>query len=146
MILPDINLLVYAYNKADPQHREAKTWWEKLLNGDRPVALPWIVSTGFIRLVTHPRILKDPIPVATSTSHVRSWLEQPAVMVIEPAERFETTFLRFLDELGTGGNLVTDAYLAALAVEHQAELHSNDLDFQRFHGLRFRNPLESVSS
>lgn len=141
MILPDINLLVYAYNKGAPCHREAKEWWEALMNGTTPVALPWLTLAGFIRLTTHPRILTDPMPPQKAAAHVREWLTQPVSLVIEPGKRFPELFLSYLGQLGTAGNLTTDAQLAALAVEHQAELQSNDTDFARFEGLRWRNPL-----
>jgi hypothetical protein len=141
MTIPDINLLVYAYNRADANHAPARAWWEELLNTVRPVGLPWIVASGFVRVMTHPRVLENPMPVAMATRQVRLWLEQPSVVVVEPGKRFPELFLGFLDRLGTGGNLTTDAYLAALAVEHQAELNSNDSDFSRFSGLRWRNPL-----
>lgn len=141
MILPDVNLLVYACNRADSQHTGARKWWEDSLNGNDPVALPWIVSAGFIRLMTHPRVLREPLDVGSAVAHVRSWLEQPCVVPIEPGKMFSAHFLGFLEELGTAGNLTTDAYLAALAVEHQAELLSSDTDFHRFKGLRWRNPL-----
>lgn len=141
MILPDVNLLVYAYNAADPNHEAARGWWEAALNGSTPVGLPWVVVSGFIRLMTHPRVLQDPMPVTTAVSTVRPWLEQPVVLVLEPGRRFGTLFLGFLDRLGTAGNLTTDAYLAAMAIEHQAELHSSDGDFSRFDGLRWHNPL-----
>ena len=143
MIIPDINLLVYAYNTEDPSHARAKTWWEGLLNGTDPVALPWVTISGFIRLVTHPRVLVDPMTVSRATEHVRSWLDLPPVLTVEPGKKFYGVFLGLLDETGTAGNLTTDAYLAALAIEHQAELHSNDLDFSRFRGLRWRNPIKT---
>ena len=142
MILPDINLLVYAYNEADPQHMPARRWWEAVLNGREPVALPWMVAAGFIRLMTHPRVLEQPLPVTQAASHVREWLAQPCVLTLEPGHVFADRFFGFLEKLGTAGNLTTDAYLAALAVEHQAELLSTDSDFIRFEGLRWRNPLE----
>ncbi|MCC5842326.1 MAG: type II toxin-antitoxin system VapC family toxin [Opitutales bacterium] len=141
MILPDVNLLVYAYNAADPQHKAARIWWERCLNGSRPVGLPWVVAAGFIRLMTHPRVLREPMATAAAVDHVRSWLDQPCVLVMEPGKRFPDRFLSFLTDLGTAANLTTDAYLAALAIEHQAELHSCDTDFFRFEGLRWRNPL-----
>lgn len=144
MILPDINLLIYAYNEAAPRHRAAARWWEACLNGDEPVALPWIVGTGFIRLMTHPKILEYPMGVAEALGHVREWRDRPVVLTIEPGRNFERIFFGYLGDLGTGGNLTTDAYLAALAVEHQAELQSNDSDFHRFKGLRWRDPLESA--
>lgn len=141
MILPDINLLVYAYNTGSPQHLKARGWWEDSMNGLTPVALPWVVLGGFIRLTTHPRILSEPMPVHKAVCCVREWLAQPVTVVIEPGKRFHDLFLGYLIKLGTAGNLTTDAQLAALAVEHQAELQSNDADFTRFEGLRWRNPL-----
>ena len=142
MIIPDINLLVYAYNTEDPSHAQAKRWWEELLNGTDPVGLPWVTISGFLRLVTHPRVLVDPMSVGQATEQVRAWLECPSVLTVEPGKKFSAIFLGLLDEAGTAGNLTTDAYLAALAIEHQAELHSNDADFSRFKGLRWRNPLK----
>jgi toxin-antitoxin system PIN domain toxin len=142
MIIPDINLLVYAYNTEDPSHSRAKIWWEGLLNGTDPVGLPWVTISGFLRLITHPRVLVDPMSVPHATDHVRAWLEQPSVLIIEPGKKFSGIFLGLLDESGTAANLTTDGYLAALAIEHQAELHSNDMDFTRFQGLRWRNPLK----
>lgn len=142
MIIPDINLLVYAYNTEDPSHAQAKRWWEGLLNGTDPVGLPWVTITGFLRLVTHPRVLVDPMSVGQATVQVRAWLECPSVLTVEPGKKFSAIFLGLLDEAGTAGNLTTDAYLAALAIEHQGELHSNDSDFSRFKGLRWRNPMK----
>lgn len=84
MILPDINLLVYAYNTGAPHHREAKIWWEGVMNGSVPVAMPWLISSGFIRLVTHPRILQYPMRADEAVAHVQEWLEQPGVAVLEP--------------------------------------------------------------
>ena len=141
MIIPDINLLIYAYNDQAPQHLLARRWWEELLNGQTPVGLPWIAISGFIRLMTHPRILVTPLDVPSTLGHVRAWLEQPPVRVVHPGSRFEQLFLGFLARHGTAGNLTTDAQLAALAVEHHAELHSTDHDFARFDGLRWLNPL-----
>ncbi|MFZ4777333.1 MAG: type II toxin-antitoxin system VapC family toxin [Terrimicrobiaceae bacterium] len=141
MIIPDINLLVYAYNAADPQHDAARAWWESAVGGREPVGVPWIVAGGFIRLMTHPRVLVSPMPVEDATRRVRSWLEHPNVLVVNPGKRFAGLFFGFLEKVGSGGNLTTDAHLAALAVEHQAELNSCDSDFRSFAGLRWRNPL-----
>lgn len=141
MILPDINLLIYAHNTVAPHHAASRQWWTDCLNGDEPVALPWIVSSGFIRLTTHPRVLEAPLSAAAAVKHVETWLERPNVLVVEPGKSFGSHFFRYLKQLGTAGNLTTDAYLAALAVEHQAELQSNDTDFHRFEGLRWRNPI-----
>jgi uncharacterized protein len=145
MIIPDVNLLIYAHNDGAPHHARAREWWERLLNGKTPVGLSWLTIAGFIRLMTHPRILAAPLEVASTLAHVRAWLAQPPVRIVQPGSKFEQLFLDYLEALGTAGNLTTDAQLAALAVEHQAELHSNDGDFARFDGLRWRNPLNEDS-
>jgi len=141
MIIPDINLLVYAHNECAPLHLKARAWWETCLNGSTPIGLPWISASGFIRLMTHPRVLAHPMPVTVAVTHVREWLQQPPVRIVQPENRFADLFLDSLLTLGTGGNMTTDAQLAALAIEHQAELHSADTDFSRVPGLRWRNPL-----
>lgn len=143
MIIPDSNLLVYAYNDQAPLHIAARTWWEECLNGRTPVGLPWVVAAGFIRLITHPRILQEPLTPRRAVVHVRTWLQQPPVRILHPGARFTELFFGFLEDLGTGGNFSTDAQIAALAVEHQAVVHSNDVDFARFSGLRWTNPLGS---
>jgi len=145
MIIPDVNLLIYAHNDGAPQHARAREWWEGLLNGRMPVGLPWITLAGFIRLMTHPRILATPQDLPSALGQVRAWLAQPPVRIVQPGSRFEQLYFDYLTRLGTAGNLTTDAQLAALAVEHQAELHSNDTDFARFDGLRWRNPLNEDS-
>lgn len=145
MILPDVNLLVYAYNRGAPHHAEARAWWEDLLNGSDPVALPWAVALGFVRLMTHRSVLTVPLEPAVAIQHVRSWLDRPGVDPIEPGGRHLEILERLLGALGTAGNLTTDTHLAALAIEHQCELHSNDADFARFAGLRWRNPLAQAA-
>jgi len=146
MIIPDINLLIYAHNDQAPQHEAARKWWEDLLNGTSPVGLPWVSIAGFIRLMTHQRILTTPLDVKPAVDHVRLWLAQPPVRIVHPGSRFEEIFFCYLEALGTAGNLTTDAQLAALAVEHQAELHTADTDFLRFPGLRWINPLDQKKS
>ncbi len=141
MIVPDVNLLIYAHNDQAPEHERARAWWEAALNGRVAVGLPWISISGFIRLMTHPRVLAQPLDVHQAIFHVRSWLAQPPVRILHPGSKFEGLFLDYLAHLGSGGNLTTDAQLAALAVEHQAELQSCDFDFSRFPGLRWINPL-----
>lgn len=143
MILPDINLLVHAYNRDSRLHGEARTWWEQLMNDSAPVGLAWAVILGFIRISTHRAILEEPLPVSEACEHARSWLSQPQVIVIQPGERHAEIVFDLLENLGAAGNLTTDAHLAALAIEYQAELHSTDADFSRFSGLRWRNPLVS---
>ncbi|MGH9630298.1 MAG: type II toxin-antitoxin system VapC family toxin [Bryobacteraceae bacterium] len=141
MIIPDINLLIYAYNEGSRQHEQAKRWWEECLSGKTTVGLPWVVSLGFLRLTTSAKVFTHPMPVEVAAGHVRSWLERPVVQVLHPGGRHADIFFEYIRELGTAANLTTDAHLAALAVEYQAVLHSTDADFGRFSGLRWRNPI-----
>lgn len=141
MIVPDVNLLLHAYNRDSPRHGMAKGWWTQIMNGDEAVGLPWVTILGFIRIGGHPGILAHPLPAATLCGHARSWLAQPAVSILEPGPRHAEVLFSLLEGLGVSGNLTTDAHLAALAIEHQAELYSSDADFSRFPGLRWRNPL-----
>ena len=141
MIVPDINLLVYAYNRDAPHHAAAKGWWEDALSSDEPVGLPWVTALGFIRLMTHGTVLERPLEADRAIAHVRSWHSRANVSVLDPGPRHLELLGRLFGHLGTAGRLTTDAHLAALAIEHQCELHSNDADFARFPGLRWRNPL-----
>ena len=141
MIVPDINLLVYAYNDGTPRHDAARQWWEGLVNGAERVGVPWVVSIGFVRLMTHPAALTAPISPADAIERVREWYRYPHILPISPGAEHLTHMQRILDAAGVGGNLTTDAHIAAMAIEYQAEVHSNDSDFSRFPGLRWRNPL-----
>lgn len=141
MILPDINLLIHAYNSESPVHPAARSWWEQQLNGDGAVGMAWAVILGFIRLVTHPAVFANPLSVRKACDHVRAWLARPQVTLVHPGERHADLVLGLLESLGSAGNLTTDAHLAALAIEYQAELQSTDVDFARFPGLRWSNPL-----
>jgi len=145
MIIPDVNLLVYAYVRGAPEHAAAKAWWEGLLNRAEPVGLPWAVMLGFVRLMTHPAVLVTPLSPPAAVAHVRRWLERPSVDVLEPGPAHLEILERLLGSVGVGGNLTTDAHLASLAIEHQGEVHSNDADYSRFPGLRWRNPLRPRS-
>lgn len=141
MIIPDINLLVHAHNSRSRRHAAAKAWWEGLMNGTDTVGLPWVVILGFIRITTNRRILDNPLDVAGACGRVRSWLARPQVILIDPSVRHADIFFAMLESLGAAGNLTTDAHLASLTIEHQAELHSADTDMARFSGLKWLNPL-----
>ena len=141
MIVPDLNLLVYTYNVDAPEHDAAQDWWKELLNGTESVGLPWAVATGFVRIITNPRILNSPLSLETAGAHVQDWFGYDHVAPLNPGDSQLTLFRRYLDVPGGGSNLVTDAHIAALATEYDAELHTNDSDFGRFPGLRWRNPL-----
>ena len=142
MIVPDINLLVYAYNEAAPLHAHAKAWWETLISGENPVGLAWAVVLGFVRLVTHPAVLETPLPPEAALDRVDAWLAREGVRILEPGPRHLRIVRDLFTATGVAAGLTTDTHLAAVAIEHQAELHSNDRDFERFPGLRLRNPLE----
>jgi toxin-antitoxin system PIN domain toxin len=141
MILPDLNLVMYAHNRDAPHHAAARTWWESLLNGREPVAIPWVVVLGFVRLMTHRAVLTTPATPEAALAYVRAWFASTNVERLDPGPQHLDLLERMLAAAGTGGNLTTDAHLAALAIEHQCELYSNDHDFARFPGLRWRNPL-----
>ena len=141
MILPDVNLLVHAYNSESSRHAAARKWWERLMNGTRPVGLAWAAILGFVRITTHRQILSRPLPATVACAQARAWLARPYASIVQPGDRHAEIVFGLLESLGTAGNLTTDAHLAALAIEHQAELHSTDADFGRFSGLRWVNPL-----
>lgn len=144
MILPDINLLVYAHDERAPLHSLARAWWEEAMNGRQPVFIAWAVIFGFVRLVTHPAVLRDPIGPEPALGAVRGWLERPQSEIVQPGPRHLEIVERLFDATGVGGNLTTDTHLAALAIEHGCELHSNDADFARFPGLRWHNPIADL--
>ncbi len=141
MIIPDLNLLLYAYNQESPFHDGARRWWEGLVNGRERVGMSWVVVTGFLRLMTQRTMMTQPATPSQALDFVREWLRQPHIAPLNPGSQHLTLLGQLLAAAGVGGNLVTDAHLAALAIEYQAEVHSNDADFARFPGLRWRNPL-----
>lgn len=142
MIIPDINLLVYAYNSDAPFHHGSKAWWEDCLSGRVTVGLPWVVMLGFVRIMSSSAVLTDPMGPDEALKHVQSWCACSQTQVVVPGPRHLEILAEIMQESCASGRLTTDAHLAALAIETQSEIHSNDLDFARFPGLRWRNPLE----
>jgi uncharacterized protein len=143
VIVPDVNLLLYAEIDAYPMHAAARLWWEGLLNGERAVGLAPVCVFGFLRISTHRRVFAEPLSIEEAIARVERWLAQPHVTFLVPGSSHLHTAFGLLRTLGTGGNLTTDVQLAAHAMEHNGEVHSNDGDFGRFDGLRWVNPLES---
>ena len=141
MILPDINILLYAHDSSSARHQPARLWWEHTLLGPWPVGMAWATVLGFLRIATNRRVSENPLFVSEAIRIVRGWLKHPRVQLITPGERHAEILFGLLEELGTAGNLTSDAHLAALAIEYQAELASTDVDFARFPGLRWFNPL-----
>ena len=142
MIIPDTNLLLYAYNQESEFHDTARSWWESLLNGNERVGMPWLVTVGFVRILTNTSIMGRIVDVETALSLVDEWFSYAQVTPLNPGADHVMLFQQLLRSAGSGGNLVNDAHLAALAMENDAELHSNDADFRRFPGLRWQNPLQ----
>lgn len=141
MIVPDVNLLVYAYHEDDPNHEAARRWWEGLINGVETIGVPWSVSMGFVRLLSNPRVLVSPMSPSAAIVHVESWFQYDHINPISPGADHLAHLRRSLDAAGGGAKLVPDAHIAALALEWQATVHSSASDFSRFPGLQWHNPL-----
>jgi toxin-antitoxin system PIN domain toxin len=139
--LIDVNLLLYAINRDGPNHTRAKRWLELTLAAEEPVALPWAVVLGFLRLSTSPRVLPYPLLPEQALGVVDDWLAQPVVTLLQAGPEHWRIFRGLIEETGTAGNLTSDAHLAAIAIENGAELCSTDSDFARFPRLRWVNPL-----
>ena len=141
MKIIDVNLLLYAVNSDSPRHDAARSWLEDLLNGDETVGIPWTVILGFLRIATNPRALASALKAAAALERVDEWLALENVRLVHEKDDHWDTLRRLIVAAGTAGNLTTDAHLAALAISHDAVLCSSDLDFGRFKGLRWENPL-----
>jgi len=139
--LVDANLLLYAADPRSPFYRAAATWLERVLNGDERVGMPWQTIGAFFRISTHPRLSADPLSVEEAAAYVRTWLESEPVWVPPATGRTAAILGQLLLRHHVTGNLVTDAQLAALAIEHGVEVYSADSDFARFPEVRWRNPL-----
>ncbi len=140
MLLVDANVLLYAVNADGPNHAIARDWLDRALGGREPVALAWTVLLSFLRVSTRAGVFPRPLDVAEATRVVEGWRAQPPVVPLDPGARHLDLLHGLLHEVGTAGNLVADVHLAALALEHGAEIVSFDRDFGRFHGLRWRLP------
>lgn len=141
MIVADANLLVYALHAQMPQHHGARAWLGDCLNGDEPLALCWVVILAVVRLSTNSRLFPAALTVDQALGVVQGWLDHPGVVLLQPGADHWRILSGLLRDAGQAGNLTPDAHLAALAIEHDAQLHSCDGDFRRFAQLRFRNPL-----
>jgi len=141
--LPDVNLLLYALDESSPRHTAARQWLEQSLSSTQTIALAWTVLLAVVRLGTHPAVFEHPLTADEALDIVDGWLARPNVTVVHPTERHAAVLRELLAEAGTAGNLVADAHLATLAIEHGADLQSSDADFSRFSGLRWTDPLRA---
>ena len=136
MIIPDLNVLLYAVDAQSSRHIIAREWLESVLNdGKEEIGLPWVVHLGFLRLATSHRVFSKPLSVEAACQWLDHLRESPLVVPVEPGAAHAGILKHLLLALGTGNNLVTDAHLAALALENDARLVTGDRDFLRFPGI-----------
>jgi hypothetical protein len=145
VILPDANLLLYAYNTSSPFHTKSAAWWSKCLSGSEPVVLCPVVLFGFVRIATSARAFPRPLTIQEASTHVHDWLEQPVAQLLEMEFQDIEQALTLLAEAGTGGNLTTDAQIAAVSLRLGAIVHTVDTDYVRFPRVRWFNPLTGKS-
>ena len=140
MKLVDANVLVYAVNEDAAQHTQARDWLDDALSGNARVAFSWVVLLAFLRLSTNGRIFARPLSVGEAVARIEDWLAQPSAALVEPTARHLGIVAGLLDPLDTGDDLVNDAHLAALAIEHRCTVVTYDRDFRRFEGVRLEVP------
>ena len=140
MQVVDANVLLYAVNRDSVHHGSAREWLDGELSSGGTVAFVWMSMLAFVRLATHPSVFPSPLSIEDAMATVRAWLEQPNAVVVEAGPRHADLLTSLLGIVGSGGNLVNDAHLAAIAIEHRGEVISFDNDFARFEGVRWRSP------
>ncbi len=146
MILPDLNLLLYAYNPHMPQHDAAGRWWKATMNGDELIGMPFEVAFGFVRVATNPRLGPAKVALADARRVVAGWLELPQTRILTPSATHFTRVMDLMAAAMAAGPVLSDAILAAYAIEHRATLFTNDGDFSRFRGLQWKNPIDVITS
>lgn len=144
MILPDVNVLVYAFHEGAPDHGRYREWLEAAVTTDEPIGISDLVLSVFVRVATHPRIFERPAPIGRALKFANALRSQPTATVLAPGPRHWQIFGRLCREAGAKGSLVADAYHAALAIESGSEWITTDRDFSRFTGLRWRHPLGEI--
>jgi toxin-antitoxin system PIN domain toxin len=145
VIAPDANLLIYAYDRESPFHIASRKWWDGLLSSPEPIGIPVYCLLAFVRFVTNPRIAPNPLSFAQAAAIMDSWLSLPQVLLLNPGDRHWVLLRGLSEQLRLSGVQVTDAAIAAIAIEYGAVIHTNDRDFARFPGLRWVNPLDGPS-
>lgn len=140
MIAPDVNILVTAFRKDAPKHPLVRGWLEELVSADAAYAMSDLVLSGFLRVVTNPRVFKNPDPMPSALEFAATVRDQPNRVALEPGPRHWRIFSSLCSSSGVKGNLVSDAYLAALAIESGCEWVTLDGDYARFPGLRWQQP------
>lgn len=141
MVLSDVNVLVYAHRADAPNHAAYRHWLEDVINGDHAYGMADIILSGFLRIVTHPRIFDPPSELGVALAFANQVRNQPNCVPITPGPRHWNIFTSLCERAGVKGNLIPDAYLAALAIESGCEWITTDRDFSRFPELKWRHPL-----
>jgi len=141
MELIDVNILVYAHREDAPDHDQYRSWLRNRIQGDTAFGVSDLVLSGFLRVVTHPKVFNQPTPISTALDFTEVIRSQPTCVLTSPGPRHWEIFVRLCREAGAKGNLVPDAYHAALAIESGSEWITTDRDYSRFPGLRWRHPL-----
>jgi uncharacterized protein len=142
MVLPDVNVLVYAHREDTPHHTACRDWLERLINGEASYGVSELVLSGFMRVATHPKVFTKPSTLEDAMAFAEQVRERPNCVPVSPGRRHWDIFCSLCTEAGARGNLVPDAYLAAMAIESGCEWITTDRDFSRFKGLRWRHPLK----
>lgn len=146
MKVPDLNVLLYALNPDAEMHEVSRLWLERSLSGAAPVGFAWLVLAGLVRVSTMRQIFREPLSATEATDWVRTWLDQPPATVVQPGPRHVDLLADLLNAAGRAGNLVSDAHLAALALEHRATIVTFDSDFARFPGVKWERPTAQEAS
>lgn len=141
MIVPDANLLIFAYDSTSARHERARLWWQGVLSGSEPVGIRWVVVLAFTRLMTHPSVCAQPLTIREVRKRVGQWFDQPGLRLLVPTPGTFSLFFELLEATDLGGNLSTDALIAAHAVENEARVYSSDRDFARFPRAKWVDPL-----
>lgn len=143
-MIVDANVLLYAVDSNSPFHEPSREWLEDALNGERRIGLPWVSLSAFLRISTHPRASEEPLSPTEAWEFVSDWLDAEPTWIPQPTSRHADVFRRLVVDGDLRGNLVTDAYLAALAIQHGVGVCSADSDFARFREIRWINPMQLV--
>jgi toxin-antitoxin system PIN domain toxin len=142
VILADVNVLVYAFREASPDHARYRDWLRQQVQGHEAFGLSELVLSGVLRILTHPRVFAPPTPIASALEYCEALRMQPNAVLVQPGARHWEIFTQLCVRANAKGNLVPDAYLASLAIEHGCQFVTTDRDYARFPGLRWKHPLE----
>ncbi|MDN5570424.1 MAG: type II toxin-antitoxin system VapC family toxin [Propionibacteriaceae bacterium] len=146
MKVVDANVLLYSVNADSEHHERSRAWLDSALSGADTVGFTWLVLIAFVRISTRPGIFPRPLTTEQATDEVSAWLSTPGAVILEPSSQHPVALARLLGAVGTGGNLVNDAHLAAIASEHRATVVTFDTDFARFPGVRWQPPAAPADS